>query len=234
MATYSDLDLENIAAAIAVDPQEVHPHAQQFEAAALWYRLDRRRPVRRSSFQKRKNAEQIAASARRLLKHLGIADPAAAEDGPGDIQILELLSYGEASSEDVVLRACLRLGRLVRLLDGIQAAAELERVAAGAVKAIDIPGFKVPKGHHGDDAVNDWIAAMMVIYCDITGCEPRTSVAAFGSPHEGVASGPLIRFLVAAARPAGMTADDSDGGELSEDALRSRVRTILATRSVEN
>ena len=34
----------------------------------------------------------------------------------------------------------------------------------------------VREGNPGDDAVNDWIAAMMAIYRAITGKEPATSV----------------------------------------------------------
>lgn len=59
----------------------------------------------------------------------------------------------------------------------------------------------------------------MRLYKDITGKEPATSVGKAGQPNEGVACGPLIRFLIAADEPLGL--------RLSEDAWRSRVRTIL-------
>ena len=60
---------------------------------------------------------------------------------------------------------------------------------------------------------------MMGLYRTITGREPRTSVGAENEPNEGIAAGPLIRFLKSAGKPIGL--------EFSEDALRSRVRTIL-------
>jgi len=82
----------------------------------------------------------------------------------------------------------------------------------------------VREGNSGDDAVNDWIAAMLGIYRALTGKEPATSVGAPTRATEGQATGPLIRFLQAAGQPLNI--------EFSEDAWRSRVRTILkdATR----
>jgi hypothetical protein len=77
----------------------------------------------------------------------------------------------------------------------------------------------VQEGNPGDDAVNGWIAAMLGIYRTITGKEPATSVGAPGRPNKGKAAGPLIRFLQAAGKPLKI--------EFSEDAWRSRVRTIL-------
>ena len=74
-------------------------------------------------------------------------------------------------------------------------------------------------GNPGDDAVNDWIASMLGIYLTITGKEPATSVGAPGRPNKGKAAGPLIRFLQAAGEPLKI--------EFSDDAWRSRVRTIL-------
>ena len=82
-----------------------------------------------------------------------------------------------------------------------------------------IGNLTVPKGHQGDAAVNNWIAAMMEIYRKITGAEPATSVGHVDQPNEGIASGPFIRFLQAAGEPLGIS--------YSEDAWRSRVRTIL-------
>jgi len=42
----------------------------------------------------------------------------------------------------------------------------------GAEDAVQIGELVVPKGHHGQVAVNDWIAAMMSIYQKITGTDP--------------------------------------------------------------
>jgi hypothetical protein len=71
--------------------------------------------------------------------------------------------------------------------------------------------------------VNDWIANMLGVYRTITGTEPATSVGAPERFNEGIASGPLIRFLQAAGRPLNI--------KFSEDAWRSRVRTILKDAS---
>jgi hypothetical protein len=77
----------------------------------------------------------------------------------------------------------------------------------------------VEEGNRGDRAVNDWVAAMLSVYRDITGKEPATSVGGPDRPDEGIAGGPLVRFLTAAGRPLHL--------EFSEDAWRSRVRTVL-------
>jgi hypothetical protein len=60
---------------------------------------------------------------------------------------------------------------------------------------------------------------MMEVYRKITGVEPATSVGHVDQPNEGIASGPFIRFLQSTGEPLGLS--------YSEDAWRSRVRTIL-------
>jgi len=113
-----------------------------------------------------------------------------------------------------------RIGRLVEIVEGIAAAAELERRAQKAATEVAAVGkLIVQEGNPGDDAVNDWIASMLGIYRTITGKEPATSVGAPERLNEGKAAGPLIRFLQAAGKPLKI--------EFSEDAWRSRVRTIL-------
>jgi hypothetical protein len=48
MATYSREDFEQIASAIDKDVADVCRHERQFEAAAMWYRLDRKAPKRQT------------------------------------------------------------------------------------------------------------------------------------------------------------------------------------------
>jgi hypothetical protein len=220
IAIYEQLNFEQIASAIGVDVGQIANHANQLEAAALWYRLDRRRPARTAPFQLRKKLDRVAKSGRRLLKSLGADNPGVAYDGPGDPEILRALVLAGEPSPDPVIGATRRAGRLAEIIDGVAAAAELERRAnKAAIEVADIGKLTVREGNPGDDAVNDWIAAMMGLYRTITGREPATSVGAFGQPNEGVAAGPLIRFLEAAGKPLGI--------EFSEGAWRSRVRTIL-------
>ena len=82
------------------------------------------------------------------------------------------------------------------------------------------------EGNPGDAAVNNWIAAMMDLYREITGKEPRTRGP--DKPNEGIADGPLTRFLQAAAEPI------KEINYFAEDAWRSRVRTILKGASRQN
>ena len=227
MATYQRGDFEQIAAAIGVEVSQVAEHESQFEAAALWHGLDRRRPTRVAPSKLRRKLDRVAASARRLLKNLGVKAPDEAADGPGDRDILNALVLAGEPNEDVVIEAARRIGRLLEIIDGVAAAAEFDyRANKGATKIGYVGKLTVPEGNPGDDAVNGWIAAMMGFYRTITENEPTTSVGAPGRPNEGVATGPFIRFLEAAGKPL-------DIG-FSEDAWRSRVRTILASASLQN
>ena len=156
----------------------------------------------------------------RLLKSLGINAPEEAADGPGDAEIFQALVLIGEPNENAVLEAARRIGRLVEIVEGISAAVEFQRRAGEAsVETAAIGKLTVREGNFGNDAVNDWIAAMLGIYRTLTGKEPATSVGAPMRPNEGKAAGPLIRFLQAAGRPLNI--------EFSEDAWRSRVRTVL-------
>jgi len=220
MVTYDQSNFEEIATAVGVDVGQIVKHANAFEAAALWYRLDNRRPARTAPFELHKKLDRVAKSTRRLLNSLGVNNPDEAYDGPCDPEILRALVLAGEPSVDPVIEATRRVGRLTEIIDGAVAAAELHRRAKEAAAEVTRVGkLTVREGNPGDDAVNDWIETMMGLYRKITGQEPATSVGAFGQPNEGVATGPLIRFLEAAGKPLGI--------EFSEDAWRSRVRTIL-------
>jgi hypothetical protein len=227
MPTYSREHLEEIAAAVGSDVGDVLKHEQLFEWAADRYGLDcglprgaPGRPRRTPPSKMREKMDRIAKNARRLLQDLKITSCEEEADGPGSFELLEMLASVETPSEDAVVNATSRIGQLLAMLDAIEAANELERRALKAADDVIALGkLTLPKGHQGDAAVNNWIAAMMEIYRKITGCEPATSVVGAKQHNEGIASGPLIRFLQAAGEPLGI--------RYAEDALRSRVRTIL-------
>jgi hypothetical protein len=220
MATYEQSNFEEIAAAVGVEVGQIAKHANQFEAAALWYRLDRRRPTRNAPFELHKKLDRVAKSTRRLLNSLGVNNPDEAYDGPGDPEILRALVLAGEPSADPVIEATRRVGRLAEIMDGVVGAAELHRrTKKAASEVVRVGKLTVRKGNPGDDAVNDWIDVMMSLYRTIAAKEPRTSVRGPDKPDGGKATGPLIRFLATASKPLGI--------EFSEDAWRSRVRTIL-------
>ena len=228
LTTYTHTDFEQIATAIGIRVKPVANLQAQFEAAALWFRLDKRRPRRTAPSKQREKLTQVAKSARRLLKSLGINDPVEAANGPGDPKILKALVLTGERDENPVVEATRRLGRLVEIVEGVAAAAESEgRAQKAATEVAAVGKLIVQEGNPGDDrcapgcccAKGDWIASMLGIYRTITGKEPATSVGAPGRPDKGKAAGPLIRFLQAAGEPLKI--------EFSEDAWRSRVRTIL-------
>jgi hypothetical protein len=224
LTTYTHTNFEQIATAIGIGVEPVANLQAQFEAAALWFRLDKRRPRRTAPSKQREKLTQVAKSARRLLKSLGIDDPDEAVDGPGDPEIFKALVLTGERDENPVVEATRRIGRLVEIVKGIAAAAEFERRAEkSASEIVEVGKLTVQEGNPGDDAVNDWIASMLGVYRAITGKEPATSVGAPKRANEGIAAGPLIRFLHAAGEPLSI--------EFSEDAWRSRVRTILKSAS---
>ena len=108
------------------------------------------------------------------------------------------------------------------------------RAKKAAIEVAKIGKLTVREGNSGDDAINDWIAAMMSLYRRITGKEPATSVGAPKRPNEGIAAGPLIRFLEAA----GQAAKDrifrgclaQPGAHDPEGRFRVKLRTIWPFR----
>ena len=220
MATYVATNFEQIAAAIGMEVKHIATHENLFEAAALWFRLNRRRPTRIAPSNLRRKLDQVAKSARRLLKNLGVNNPDEAADGPGDREILAALVLVGESNEDLVIAATRRIARLQEIIEGVAAAAEFDRRAKTASNEVaEIGKLTVRERNPGDDAVNHWVAAMMSLYRKITGEQPATSVRGPGQSNEGIAAGPLIRFLEAAGKPLEL--------EFGEDAWRSRVRTVL-------
>ena len=228
MPTYSRADFEQIAIVIGKDLAAVLRYERLFEWAADWYRLElglpRDKPRPRyppaPPSKMREKLQRVAKRARQLLEELGVKSQKDANDETASFGIVEILATAEAPSEDAVVNATCRIEQLMTLLEAIEATSEVERRAWQAAEDVMSLGrLIVPKGHQGDAPVNNWIAAMMEAYERITGNKPRTSVVGANQPNEGIASGPLIRFLQAAATPLGISYD--------EDALRSRVRTIL-------
>jgi hypothetical protein len=220
MATYSREDFEQIAAAIRKDITQVCRHEKRFEAAAMWYRLGQNalKNQRTAPFVMRRRMTQIANDARKLLRHLGVWDPAQAPDGPS-IAVLQVLASTGDVTEDAVVRATARIGRLVEILEAADAVREVEhRAHRGAEDVVRIGRLVVPKGHQGKAAVNDWIASMMSIYKQITGNDPGLSVVAPGRVGRGKAVGPFIRFLGAAGKPIGI--------RLSPDSFAGRIKDI--------
>jgi hypothetical protein len=130
---------------------------------------------------------------------------------------LEFLASAEDGTEDRVIQATARIGRLLEM--AVDAARALERRARKAGEnAVQISKLIVPKGRRGDPAMNIWIGDMMGIYKEITGRPPRVSQIAKG-PNRGKAAGPFVRFLEAASCPL-----IRQGEPLCLNSLRERVR----------
>jgi hypothetical protein len=171
---------------------------------------------------------RLDAGIRRLMKALAIDEISAAVNGPGDSDIFELLTYPDGSSDEHVLGVVRRAFLASDPAHQLAAVAETERLAREAAATVTRLGeMTVPKGNHGDRPINDWIDAMAHLYRALTGSEPRTSVGGPFAPNNGKATGPFIRFLAASAQPLGISS--GEGKPFSEDAWRSRFRTVQIT-----
>ena len=222
MPTYTTEDFEEIAAAIGVKVSQVIRHQNRFEAAAALYRSDCRSPRRVPPSTIARRARAIAAAAKKLLHHLEVLDYRNAADGPGDFGLLEALASAEGGTEDDVIRATERVGRLAEIFDAIDAAQELEQRGRKAAKdAAETGKLTTLRGRRGGYVLNDWIAEMMPIYEELTGKRPRISVTA-----RGKASGPFHRFLHAASKPL-----EVDGQPLPFGAVREKARALVERAS---
>ena len=204
---------ERIATAIGEDVADTQRHKKAFEAAAMWYRLRKR--IAPSVMRNRMT--KIANAARRLLEHLGVSIP------PKHQTVRQPPFWKCLHQPMRKRRHCYRgdstnwtLGRDLEAGDAARALAGLAQ--KGAEDVVQIGKLIVPKGHQGDVAENNWIAAMMSIYKQITGKDPGISVMAPGRPDRGKAAGPLIRFLAAAGKPLGIG--------YSPDFLRGRIKDV--------
>jgi hypothetical protein len=82
-------------------------------------------------------------------------NPDEAYDGPGDPEILRDLVLADEPNEDPVIEATRRMGRLMEIIDGALAAAELHRRAKRAATEVARVGkLTVREGNPGDDAVS--------------------------------------------------------------------------------
>ena len=151
MGTYSKENFEQIASAIHKDVAEIYQYKNDFEAAALMYRLDLDLPERKKPSDLRKQLIKIGNAARKLLRLLEVKDPSQASDGPARDVLQVLASTRHKTQEDPIIRATARVGRLVEILDAVDACREIERAAANAAKeAVEIGKLYVPRGYQGD------------------------------------------------------------------------------------
>jgi len=153
MSTYSEQDFEQIAAATGKDLIHVLRHEKRFEAAAMWFRLNREGPTvkRTPPSEIKTRMKQIANAARKLLWHLEVFNYRNAADGPGDFALLEALASTDDGSEHEVVKATAQIGRLEEIFKTIDAARTLERRAHnGADDAVRRSKLTVPKGRRAD------------------------------------------------------------------------------------
>jgi hypothetical protein len=69
MTTYKQSNFEQIAATIGMDVGQIANHKKLFESAALWFRLDGRRPTRIAPSELLRKLDRVAKNAGRLGAH---------------------------------------------------------------------------------------------------------------------------------------------------------------------
>ena len=70
---YEHSDFEQIATAIGIAVKPIADLEAQFEAAALWFRLDRKQARRIAPSKRREKLNQVAKSARRLCSRVWVS-----------------------------------------------------------------------------------------------------------------------------------------------------------------
>ena len=242
-------DYRKIARTIGVAIYQVAQEEKRFEAAFLWFRLESARrsgtsgnpprgggpdghssdiaeqlPPRPTPSALRGKLRKTEGAARRMLKALGVEDPKYALDGPDDWDLLEALAAIPDVDEDMINKATAGVGRLVEIIEAVRAAELLEGAAKKAsVDVVRLGALIAPAGHRGNEPLTSWVAAMAVLYQDLTGKKPGTSVGASGQRDEGKARGPFVNFVQAASRPLNV--------RQSPDAWRRRFRDVKRPRS---
>jgi hypothetical protein len=250
---------------------DVLQHKEGLELDAWWYRSGVRRPPRSAPSKRIERLERIIGSASRCeqalkLEATGLQEVAAkallaalyvnsddAYDGVGDNskgwELFEALASVEPYDEDLVSNAIRTIAFSADLSEKITSVREIRhRTLAVAAyineTEIDPSGIcKEPIGNQSDTALNDWLASTVVRYESITGKPAGTSVGGPESEQEGIARGPLIRFLMAlgprlraAASSAGQPQHERRRIKRhfhllqSEDALRRRNRRLKKTQ----
>lgn len=180
--------------------------------------------------------DNIEASASRLWTALGLdgkpdlesmpyalryelADQAEAHgqriNGYADMPPKTLRIAGEAFT-DFYGRAKLR--QALESIALLKAWAEAAKKQAGAQVTKNVQNRT--SGNTGDRALNDLLRELGRVWSDVYERSPRTSVGGPGTPNEGIASGPFVRFIGAALMP--ILRDETP----NEDALRARIRRL--------
>lgn len=220
MDQYTDEQIDAAAAEAGITtPEEREKFRIQVESAATWFRIDSRSDSPVSPSQRRDQFRRVERTARDLLGALGLREDSPLEDGLPDGPIRRALEYGLGDEGELRLRQILvGLGR-------IRDVAALERQNTEEETKPPWDRSRNP----GNVPINDLIAALMAIYEQYKPI--RTSVGAPDRPNEGEATGPLVRFLKALLDPLLEAVPDPSVVELSEDAIRSRVRTLLKRRA---
>jgi len=185
---YQDDDLRRVAESISVSLDAVIMERPAFEAAAGWFGCDERAPKRPAVSLLVRKLQQVERTLAKLVKHLEYPN------------VAEALANETRGGEDEIWRA-------VHFL---------EKSVHAAVN--NLGGTSADEIFDKDVAINIWISKVVPIYERLTGNVRGTSVGGAGSRSEGIAGGPLIRFLQAAAVPIGFNVD--------EDAWRARYRRI--------
>ncbi len=197
-------------------PEDSTRAVEQIEGAATWFRIDKdsiKQPTASESEKQFRKVEKVLSD---LLKALDI-DP--------DVDPSEVLVEGEFFyALEQALGGQKAARQFVSSIDSFRAVVSERKQSAAAQKLA--PGDR--NRRTGDDAVNDFIGSLMAIYGERR--PVRTSVVgASGKLDEGIASGPMVRFVLCFIRPL-LEPERS----LDEDAIRSRIRTLQDRASNQN
>lgn len=166
-----------------------------------------------------------------LLKKLTFPHPDTRDD-KRDQELMRVLSWSIDGDSDKLEEFLDRIAAYkANLADAVGAAQELiPMLKTSTADLISIRKQTISPRDTGNTHINDLIASLLSIYREFTGREIATSVGEQGSDNEGIATGPVIRYLKLLLAPLDLYTDEH-GLSAHENALRARVREVMETKS---
>lgn len=197
---YSDTDLDAIAQAVGVTAEKVEAKRQALENAAGWFRTDSRAPRRTPPSTVRRKIADLRKALDRAAVLLG------------DPDVRDAVGYESERQNGNLDAAANAAADLAAWAKTATPATEYED-ENGKAKSI------VPRGHVGDAAINDWLAALLSIYKHVAERAAKVSVGSMRKAG-GRDYGPLVRFIQACAAPLSI--------EMTDQAILERVWSLRA------
>jgi hypothetical protein len=219
--TYSDDEITAIADSISVAESTVEDIRPRLNNLAGWYRLDNFQEtiflVSEETLCSGSGKPALTPRERREREKITLLKLQKIKDSTDEL--ISLLEQGDSVEELMRVIGDEEAGILQNEEDTlINAVGFLYKIANWSDKAVENLTSDGSTGRDADTVINEWIYEICALYRLINARPFGTSTGGAGTKNEGVASGPVVRFVLACAKPVDI--------QLSEDAIRARIRRL--------